>query len=77
MLVDAAVVEEFRGWATGSSADGEAEADGRVRLRVTAPSEQVLERRLAAWAREAEVIEPASLRDRLAELGAALAARYR
>ncbi|MFE6964391.1 helix-turn-helix transcriptional regulator [Agromyces sp. NPDC057679] len=76
VLVDAAVVEEFRGWVTGSSAGGEAEADGRVRLRVTAPSEQVLERRLAAWAREAEVIEPVSLRDRLAELGAALTARY-
>ncbi|MFF2274299.1 helix-turn-helix transcriptional regulator [Agromyces sp. NPDC058126] len=76
VLVDAAVVEEFRGWVTGSSAGGEAEADGRVRLRVTAPSEHVLERRLAAWGREAEVIEPVSLRDRLAELGAALAARY-
>ncbi|GAA1782161.1 helix-turn-helix transcriptional regulator [Agromyces lapidis] len=76
VLVDAGVAEEFRGWVTGSSADGDAEADGRVRLRVSAPSEQVLERRLAAWASEAEVVEPASLRDRLAGLGAALAARY-
>ncbi|MFF2493722.1 helix-turn-helix transcriptional regulator [Agromyces sp. NPDC058064] len=76
VLVDAGVLEEFRGWVTGTSDDG-AGADGRVRLRVTAPSEQVLARRLAAWAGEAEVIEPVGLRDRLAALGAVLTERYR
>lgn len=75
VLVEAAAVEEFRGWVGGSD-DGETAADGRVRLRITAPSEQVLARRLAAWAREAEVVEPAGLRDRLAALGAALTGRY-
>ncbi|MFF2389280.1 helix-turn-helix transcriptional regulator [Agromyces sp. NPDC058104] len=77
VLVDAAALEEFRGWVPGTSDEGAAGDDGRVRLRVTAPSEQVLARRLAAWAGEAEVIEPMSLRERLAAIGVAITERYR
>lgn len=76
VLVDPGAAEEFRGWVTGTTEEGTG-ADGRVRLRVTAPSEQVLARRLAAWAGEAEVIEPVSLRERLAAIGAAITERYR
>ncbi|MFF2271984.1 helix-turn-helix transcriptional regulator [Agromyces sp. NPDC058136] len=75
VLVDSAAAEEFRGWVPGTTELGHDE-EGRVRLRVTAPSEAVLERRLAAWAAEAEVVEPFALRERLAAVGVLLSARY-
>lgn len=75
VLVDPAAAEEFRGWVPGTTELGHDE-EGRVRLRVTGPSESVLERRLAAWAAEAEVVEPLGLRERLAAVGAALRERY-
>lgn len=79
VLVDPTVADEFRGWVGGEpddTVDARADGDARVRLRVAAPSETVLVRRLAGWARECEVVEPVGLRERLAEVGAALAARY-
>ncbi len=47
----------------------------RSRVRVTAPTEQLLARGLAGWAEYLEVIEPVSLRDELHRLGTALIAR--
>ncbi|UOQ90384.1 WYL domain-containing protein [Agromyces endophyticus] len=81
VLVDAGVAAEFRGWlgaepATSVEPADAAEPDGRVRLRVTAPSETVLVRRLAGWASACEVVEPERLRVALAGVGAALTARY-
>ena len=47
----------------------------RSRVRVTAPTEQLLARGLAGWAEYLEVMEPASLREELARIGRALVAR--
>ena len=47
----------------------------RSRVRVTAPTVQLLARGLAGWAEFLEVIEPASLRDELRRLGVALVRR--
>jgi predicted DNA-binding transcriptional regulator YafY len=47
----------------------------RSRVRVTAPTEQLLARGLAGWAEYLEVEEPVSLRDELRRLGEALVAR--
>ena len=49
--------------------------DGRVRLRVTAPTEPLLARGLAGWGDHLDVLEPASLRSELARLGAELSRR--
>ena len=47
----------------------------RSRVRVTAPTEQLLARGLAGWGEYVEVLEPASLRDELRRLGEALVRR--
>jgi predicted DNA-binding transcriptional regulator YafY len=47
----------------------------RSRVRVAAPTEQLLARGLAGWAEYLEVIEPVSLRDELRRLGEALVTR--
>jgi predicted DNA-binding transcriptional regulator YafY len=47
----------------------------RSRVRVTAPTEQLLARGLAGWAEYLEVVEPASLRAELRRLGEELVAR--
>lgn len=47
----------------------------RSRVRVTAPTEQLLARGLAGWAEYLAVVEPASLRDELRRLGEALLER--
>ncbi|WP_350347834.1 WYL domain-containing protein [Agromyces sp. G08B096] len=75
VLVDPASADEVRGWLGDAELDGTAD-DGRVRVIARAPAEAVLATKLAAWAAVAEVVEPDSLRARLAELGEALAARY-
>ncbi|WP_127792323.1 YafY family protein [Agromyces sp. LHK192] len=75
VLVDPSMVDEVRGWVGATTLEG-VEADGRVRVHATAPAEEVLLRRLAAWAHVAEVVEPESLRAALAAAGAALVARY-
>ncbi|MEV0706285.1 helix-turn-helix transcriptional regulator [Nocardia aurea] len=55
--------------------DGPAE-DGRVRVRVTAPSANMVARQLAGWGADVEVLGPQSVRDELAALGAELIDRY-
>lgn len=49
--------------------------DIRARVRVSAPTEQLLARGLAGWAEYFEVVEPASLRAELVRLGRALVER--
>ncbi|SFR69880.1 HTH domain-containing protein [Agromyces sp. CF514] len=73
-----AVLDEFRGWVGGTERVDEAEpaADGRVLVRVTAPSDEALARRLVAWSDGAEVVEPEGVRDRLAAIGARLVEAY-
>ncbi|KQM80689.1 YafY family protein [Agromyces sp. Leaf222] len=78
VLVDAAVLDEFRGWVGGTElVDGVApDPTGRVLVRVTAPSEEALARRLCAWIEGAEVVEPDGVRRRLAAFGARLVEAY-
>ncbi|GLW06860.1 transcriptional regulator [Microtetraspora sp. NBRC 13810] len=50
--------------------------DGRVRVRLAAPTPLDLARNLAGWGALIEVVEPRSVRDELARIGAELAGRY-
>ena len=50
--------------------------DGRVRVRVAAPTALMIAEHLAGWGALVEVIEPASVRAELARIGAELTARY-
>jgi predicted DNA-binding transcriptional regulator YafY len=60
----------------GQQAVVEDELDAaRSRVRVTAPTGQLLARGLAGWAEFLEVVEPHALRDELRRLGEALVAR--
>ncbi|QEO14007.1 WYL domain-containing protein [Agromyces intestinalis] len=77
VLVEADLLAEFRGWVGPADRLPSLPGDGdRVRVRVGGHSMEVLARRLAGWAEVAAVVEPAELRVRLGELGAALARRY-
>ncbi|WP_159604524.1 helix-turn-helix transcriptional regulator, partial [Agromyces humi] len=70
--VDAGIVPLLR-TQFGQQAIEEARLDEvRARVRVTAPTEQLLARGLAGWAEYLEVVEPASLRSELVRLGRAL-----
>lgn len=55
--------------------DGEAD-DGRARIRLAAPTALDIARNLAGWGADVEVIEPRSVQDELARIGAELAGRY-
>ncbi|HET8780132.1 MAG TPA: YafY family protein [Agromyces sp.] len=60
----------------GQRAMEEAQVDpARSRVRVTAPTEQLIARGLAGWAEYLEVVEPDSLRRELHRLGAVLVER--
>ncbi len=60
----------------GLRAVPEASVDAmRSRVRITAPTEQLLARGLAGWAEYVEVEEPSSLRVELLRLGRALVER--
>ncbi|WP_227820216.1 helix-turn-helix transcriptional regulator [Agromyces aureus] len=80
--VDPGVVEAFRGWVGGTELVDDAgpgaapDETGRVLVRVTAPSDEALARRLAAWVDGAEVVEPEGVRQRLAAFGARLVETY-
>ncbi len=75
IVADAGIVPLLR-TQFGQRAVEEATVDPmRSRVRVTAPTEQLLARGLAGWAEYVEVIEPVSLRDELHRLGTALIAR--
>jgi predicted DNA-binding transcriptional regulator YafY len=50
--------------------------DGRSRVRVAAATGTMIARELAGWGGFAEVLEPRSVRDELAAIGAQLAALY-
>ncbi|MFD0362894.1 helix-turn-helix transcriptional regulator [Nocardia sp. GCM10030253] len=51
--------------------------DGRIQVRVTAPTPRMIAQQLAGWGAEIEVLAPQSVRDQLAVLGAELVDRYR
>ena len=55
--------------------DGELD-DGRVRLRLAAPTPLDIARNLAGWGAMVEVVEPRSVQAELARIGAELAGRY-
>lgn len=56
--------------------DGPAGADGRVRVRVAAPTPRDIARHLAGWGALVEVLDPPAVRAELAGIGAELVARY-
>ena len=75
VIVDAGIVPLLR-TQFGQRAIEEAPVDPmRSRVRVTAPTEQLLARGLAGWAEYLEVVEPASLRRELRRIGAVLVTR--
>ncbi|MFQ6396717.1 helix-turn-helix transcriptional regulator [Nocardia sp. KC 131] len=51
--------------------------DGRIQVRVTAPTPRMIAQQLAGWGAEIEVLTPQSVRDELAVLGTELVDRYR
>ncbi|WP_433194080.1 helix-turn-helix transcriptional regulator [Nocardia sp. CA-107356] len=55
--------------------DGPA-ADGRIQVRVTAPTPRMIAQQLAGWGAEIEVLAPRSVQAELAVLGAELVDRY-
>ncbi|MFR9775062.1 helix-turn-helix transcriptional regulator [Micromonospora sp. MS34] len=55
--------------------DGEP-VDGRVRVRVAAPTPLDIARQLAGWGALVEVVDPPSVRDELARIGAELVTRH-
>ncbi|GAB2675007.1 helix-turn-helix transcriptional regulator [Nocardia goodfellowii] len=50
--------------------------DGRVQVRVTAPTPNMVARQLAGWGSDVEVLGPPSVRAELAALGSALVRQY-
>ncbi len=60
----------------GRHCEVEGVEDGRARVRVGASSPLDIARHLAGWGSGVEVVEPESVRDVLARLGAELVARY-
>jgi predicted DNA-binding transcriptional regulator YafY len=75
LLVDEAIVPFLRD-ALGADAVTEHSTEhARTRLHVTAPTVPLLARRIAGWAEYLEVLEPVTVRDALARLGAELVAR--
>ncbi|MFI6364371.1 helix-turn-helix transcriptional regulator [Nocardia sp. NPDC050630] len=51
-------------------------ADGRVQVRITAPTPRMIAQQLAGWGAEIEVLAPRSVQSELAVLGAELVDRY-
>jgi predicted DNA-binding transcriptional regulator YafY len=51
-------------------------ADGRVRVRLSAPTQLMIAQRLAGWGAQVEVVDAPELAAELARLGAELVARY-
>ncbi|WP_433756501.1 helix-turn-helix transcriptional regulator [Nocardia sp. CA-135398] len=51
-------------------------ADGRVQVRITAPTPRMIAQQLAGWGAEIEVLAPRSVQAELAVLGAELVDRY-
>ncbi|MGN9845987.1 helix-turn-helix transcriptional regulator [Nonomuraea sp. H19] len=55
---------------------GEAAEDGRVRVRVAAPTALSIAEQLAGWGDRVEVVEPDAVKAELARIGAELVRRY-
>lgn len=55
---------------------GDPDDDGRVRVRVAAPTPLSIAQQLAGWGALVEVVEPAAVRQELGRLGSELVARY-
>ncbi|KQX53276.1 MULTISPECIES: WYL domain-containing protein [unclassified Streptomyces] len=75
-LAAAADGERDSGSGSGSG-DGDGDGDGRVTVRLPVESEEVAFSQLFGLGPEAEVLAPASLRERFAEAARRTAARYR
>jgi hypothetical protein len=50
--------------------------DGRIKVRVTAPTPLMIAQHLAGWGGSIEVLDPLSVQSELARLGQELTARY-
>lgn len=76
LLVEARFLFALRGQ-FGRHCDVEDDLDdGRVRVRVAAPTALMIAQHLAGWGALVEVLEPATVQDELARLGAELVRRY-
>ncbi|AUS78383.1 WYL domain-containing protein [Actinoalloteichus sp. AHMU CJ021] len=76
VLVVARYLSAFRAqWGRHCEVAGEG-GDGRVRVRVSAHRAVSVAEQLAGWGAVVEVVEPASVRDELARIGAELVGRY-
>ncbi|MEV1129661.1 WYL domain-containing protein [Agromyces sp. NPDC049794] len=75
ILVDTGIVPLLSTQFGQRAVDDEPVDPIRSRVRVTAPTEQLLARGLAGWGEYVEVLEPASVRDELRRLGEALVRR--
>ncbi|WP_306362161.1 YafY family protein [Nocardia sp. CC227C] len=75
LLVDTRLVYVLRDQ-FGRHCEAEAEADGRSRVRVGAPTALDIARHLAGWGADIEVLDPPEVRAELARIGAELTARY-
>jgi predicted DNA-binding transcriptional regulator YafY len=76
LLVESALVGYLRSRFGRHCEVLEARDDGRSRVRVAAATGTMIARELAGWGGFAEVLEPRSVRDELAAIGAQLAALY-
>lgn len=75
ILVDSGIVPLLHTQFGQRAVDAVEVDPGRSRVTVTAPTESIIARGLAAWAEYLEVVEPESLRRELRRLGAAIVAR--
>jgi predicted DNA-binding transcriptional regulator YafY len=76
VLIDARFVPVLRDqFGRHCHTDGERD-DGRVRVRLAAPTPLDIARHLAGWGAMIEVVEPRSVRAELARIGAELASSY-
>ena len=77
LVTSAAIVPFLREQFGELSVEETAIDDQRVRVRISAPAENMLARGLAGWGEYIHVLEPASMRAELRRLGAALTKRNR
>lgn len=74
VLIDSRLVPVLR--SKFGKCEVESEIDGVSRVRVSAQTERIIARELAGWGLLADVVEPPSIRDELATIGAQLVERY-
>ena len=75
ILAEARLVPYLRELFGETSVESRPLEDGQVEVRVSAPTDSLIARRLAGWADQFEVVGPKSLREELLRIGAALSER--